>query len=398
MVRLIEKFDGPVRAIKTLLGDSYEKEYSALSSLCGLIQTYRPRKIIKVGGRNSSATAAVLCCVERLQLPCQLAVVDSYDAVPPYTKDVFDLERELKRRNIETCRIFRKRALASFMDEMGGDVDLLILDAAETAPYDVLDFIAAFPYLASNAIVVHCGSRSSRSYKDILFQNVTADKFSAHFSSCEDLQDYIRFIITDTLSVFQVNRNTSQHIPDVFAALRFPWQCIPTLEHLLEYKKFIDAHYDALCQKLYMQAVLAADPNKKMLKAMADTLLKTFPQVLLYGKGKRGSYFLKLASLIGIPITGFVVSDGRSSERLYENLPVYSYSEIPFPFNNTFIFQISAAEEIGQRLQKSKFHWMNLPDNFWDDFAREDYLFTMMSYLENVFPMASIWAKEGLNR
>ena len=82
MVRLIEKFDGPVRAIKTLLGDSYEKEYSALSSLCGLIQTYRPRKIIKVGGRNSSATAAVLCCVERLQLPCQLAVVDSYDAVP----------------------------------------------------------------------------------------------------------------------------------------------------------------------------------------------------------------------------------------------------------------------------------------------------------------------------
>ena len=91
MVRLIEKFDEPVRAIKTLLGDSYEKEYSALSSLCGLIQTYRPRKIIKVGGRNSSATAAVLCCMERLQLPCQLAVVDSYDAVPPYTKDVFDL-------------------------------------------------------------------------------------------------------------------------------------------------------------------------------------------------------------------------------------------------------------------------------------------------------------------
>jgi len=396
-----DPFEKPVNAIKTLLSSSYEKEYAALSKLSGLIRANQPQKIVKVGGANSSSSAAILCCLDIVQIACQIYFIDTCNTVPPYTRDVFDLERELKRRDSEKYHMFRDRSLAAHMDEIGEGVDLLILDAAEAMPYPILDFVAAFPYLTPNAIVAICEAIPRNSSDNVLIQNVTADKFSGHSPSCLDLQSCIQFITTGTVSIFQVNSYTSEHIVDLFAALKLPWQYMLQLDALLEYRKFIKTHYNSVCLELYNQAVIEADPYKKMLKAMEQSLLKTFPQVLLYGKGKRGQYFLSLLDLIGIPVSGFVVSDGRSSETEYRNYPVYSYSGIPFHPNDVFIFQTAASEEVQQRLYQSKYHWMGFPEGFWEDFEYKEYLSTVIPHMENAMKSEGegrpIWSKGKLN-
>ena len=250
MNHMMEAYDKPVKKMKTLLGAFYEKEHSALSNLCGLIRERQPGKVVKVGGAGSSVTAAVLCCIDMLRLPCQLYIVDSCDTVPPYVRDVFDLKSELKRRNAENYHFFHEHTLAFYMDEIGHGVDLLILDAAEAMPYDVLDFIAALPYLKPDAIAAVCGSLPDSISKSILLQNVTADMLSSQLSVLADLQRRINFITTETISFFQVNSETKIHILDLFMSLHFPWRYAPALDDLLEHQAFIEAHYNSMCQEI----------------------------------------------------------------------------------------------------------------------------------------------------
>ena len=367
MLDQIKPFGEPVKAIERLLGDSYSKEYSGLSDFCGLIRERQPRKIVKVGGANSSTTAAMLSCVDMLPYTCSVYIVDSMQETFPYAKDVFNLEKELKQCDKKTISLFKRHTLAWCMDKIGGGTDLLILDPAVVMPGIVLEFISALPYLTPDTMIVVCSSLLGKPNNNILLKNVVADKYSAHFEHLSGMWNSIEYITTDAISVLQINSKTSKYIVDLFATLRCPWSYIPRLDYLLEYDTFIRRHYTPMCLEIYEQAVLAADPYKVMLKNMTNSLLGTFSQILLYGKGRRGSYFLKLTKLLGIPVTGFVVSDGRNTEETYEDLPIYPCSQIPFPPNDVFIFKTAKTKEIDYRLRNSRFHWMNLPENFWID-------------------------------
>lgn len=400
MIHPVGPFGEPVDAIKALLGSSYEKEYSALSDLCGLIRARRPQKIIKAGGANSSVTAALLCCMDILKLSSQVYVMDACNTVPPYTKEVFDLKVELGRRGTEYCHFLHDHTLAAHMDEIGAGVDMLIVDATEAMPNDILDFLAAFPYLTHDAVVAVCNAAPAPSSGHALFQSVTADKLPAPSSVDMELHRCIQFITTETISVFQVNSGTAGHIVDLFVALKFPWKCAVTLGGLLEYKEFIDSHYGSPCAELYRQAVIDADPYRKMLEVMGQTLLKTFPQILLYGKGKRGKYFGDLATLTGIPVSGFIVSDGRDTSGEYKDLPVYEYSRIPFPPNEVFIFQTALSKEVQELLRQSPYHWMSFPETFWNDIEYEEYLSYMIQLMEKNMRIEgnghTIWTREGI--
>lgn len=372
-------FGEPVETIRELLGGFYEREYPGLSNLCGLIRANRPSKIVKIGGANSSATAAIMRCIDILKIPCQLYVIDSLPEVFPYTRDVFSLERELEEYPIEFCHLFQGHTPAVYLEEIGGGIDFLILDSVETIPGNLLDFIVTIPYLTRNAVVALCEMRTETN-PNILYRVAAGNKAVSQLDMILNVLNAVRFAGTETISVFQLNADTFRFLPDLFASLRYPWAYIPRLDHLLEYDVAIRSHYGPMCLELYREAVLEADPYKQMLSTMTQTLLKTFSQVLLYGKGLRGNYFLKMAQWIGIPVTGFVVSDGRTSEREYKNLPVYYFSQIPFDREEVFIFRTAAQEEVRQQLEQSNFHWTDLPVNFWRECEHEKYMSAILEY------------------
>ena len=382
-------FGEPVETIRELLGGSYEREYPGLSDLCGLIRANRPSKIVKIGGTNSSATAAILRCIDILKIPCQLYVIDPLPEVFPYTRDIFDLERELEEYPIEACHLFQGHTPAAYLEEIGGGIDFLILDAVEMIPGNILDFIVTIPYLTRNAIVVLCEMRTGTN-RNVLFQAVAADKPISQLDLCLNALNPIRFAGTETISVFQLNADTFQYLPDLFALLKCSWNYIPKLDHLLEYDMSIGSYYEPMCLKLYREAVLEADPYKEMLRTMAQSMLKPFSQILLFGKGLRGRYFLKMAQWIGIPVTGFVVSDGRASEKEYKNLPVYHFSQIPFGRDEVFIFRTAVQKEVQQQLEQSDFRWTDLPVNFWRECEHEEYLSGLREYFKKMnYPNAS---------
>lgn len=369
------------------MGYGSEMEVSELSFLCGLVRVYKPKKVVEVGVAAGGTTAVLIDCIHKLNLDCKVYSVDLSDK---YYRDLIEnrkdkrktgfLLNELDGHEEELGKHFflTGKSLAERLEEIGSEIDFLILDTTHAMPGELLDFIAALPYLAQNAVVVlhdvvfqHKQSRQRRQPSPVfctalLFQTVTADKFLNHQE------------IYPNIGAFKINEDTIKYAEDLFAALMIAWSYMPEKEQLEKYKEIIEKHYSADCVRLFCQAVLAADTwhnwskeNEKTSEVVRRMMLgidrSSIHNILLYGAGKRGHALLALAKEWGIEINGFIISDNQKKTGCIEEIPVYVFSQISIKFNrdDTLIIQTADSIEIEYRLRQLNFQWFSLPEAFW---------------------------------
>lgn len=359
-----------------------EMTVSELAFLCGLIRDYKPKKIVEVGVAAGGTTVVMLNCLHELRINCDIYSIDiseqyyrdlgeNRNSVTRKTGFLVDemeeYDKEIIRHSFLTGKLLPER-----LDEIGDGIDFLILDTTHFMPGEVLDFIAAFPYLTNDAIVVlhdvilqHKQDRRQQPpipsfCTGILFQTVTADKFLNNQE------------IYPNIGAFKINEDTSKYIADLFMALMINWFYMLKNDELEKYEIIIKKYYPLECLQLFRQAVLAADTwfnwndeNKKIYETVKRMMTSITQNILLYGAGKRGTKFLSLARNWNIEIKGFIISDDQYKEESVCGISVYKYSQIPFIVEETLIIQTANSLEIEYKLRQSKFHWLALPDAFW---------------------------------
>lgn len=195
----IELFSEPRRTIlRQLTKIPNEPEMSEFESsfLCGLLKKHRPRKILEVGVAGGGTTAIILQCMAMLGVEdFEMHSVDYSERFyrdPNYQSGFLGNEaKELMGGKIKSKHRFHFGDIAaSFMEEIGGGVDFLILDTTHRMPGEVLDFISLLPYLKENAVVVLHDIALNQYCKGAdciatgqLFSSVTAEKYMNYDAS-----------------------------------------------------------------------------------------------------------------------------------------------------------------------------------------------------------------------
>lgn len=383
-------------------GQGLEMTTSERGFICGLIRDCKPRKIVEVGVAEGETTVVILDCLRRLALNSSLYSVDlSEQLFKDQTRRTADLVDRLAVQEtfpVQQHHLMLGKLLTDRLQEIGPEIDFLILDTLHIIPGEILDFIAAFPYLSRNAVVVLHDTRYHYYHytrngqagiaTSVLLQSVTADKFLNNQTSYPNI------------AAFQLNDDTAKYITDVFCSLMIQWTYIPLEEHLRSYESMIVAHYNEQCHRLFLQAEKEAKEYHLRWNMLR---IGGFRHILLYGDANRGQEFYRQCQAAGIKVDGFVISDehfaarlenslhsnaetkeqtvkewfpdriGTSSYKLTfqesENLPVYPYSQIPFIPEETLIIQTTQAQEVTLRLQMSEWHWIDLPMTFWREFG-----------------------------
>lgn len=227
--------------------------------LCGLLQQYRPKKIVEVGVAEGGTTAVMLNCVHEISLECDMYSVDlaeRYYGDP--TKETGWILKEAARTYPEKIDLSKHHlllgdVLPAHLENIGGGIDFLLLDTMHRMPGEVLDFIAAFPYLDQNAIVVLHDVNFSYGWRTpngiattVLFQSVVADKFLNN-------QDFY-----PNIAAFKLNSDTDKYMCNVFTALITTWSYLPEEKHLEEYRTITEKHYPPEYMRIYCQAIQEA--------------------------------------------------------------------------------------------------------------------------------------------
>ncbi len=142
--------------------------------ICGLIEKYRPRRILEVGVSTGGSTAVYLNCINKLNLDCKLISVDSSEVAfykegkPLIGSEVYELSAHL---NLENFELKTGKLIPEIVDELGV-FDMIILDTVHFLPGEVLDVLCLKNNVSKNTVLVlddiNIESRYPNLYKENL--------------------------------------------------------------------------------------------------------------------------------------------------------------------------------------------------------------------------------------
>ena len=216
------------------------------------IKTYNPKKIVEAGIAAGGTT------LNLLKWKADDAELYSIDIAKTWFRNEskpagFMAMDQLGKDN--NWKLYTGYDYLDVYNEVGDDIDCIIIDTTHEMPGECLTFLAALPQLKDGCIVVlhdihlntiRLGSRKSkeRDYAKfctaVLFGAVRSDK---------------KWILStngmSNIAAFVVDQSTRDHIKDLFHALSVSWYNFPAGINFFEYKKFIRENYSAECSKLF---------------------------------------------------------------------------------------------------------------------------------------------------
>lgn len=228
--------------------------------LCGLIKKYEPKKILEVGIAEGGTTAIILNCLESIGQEYKMYSVDVSEKCyrMPEKKSGFLAEDTIKNLKVGKHKLYLGKILPQLIDDIGGEIDFVILDTVHSLPGEILDFLVALPYLTENAVAcLHDVSLNQRNNQfilahatGILFSSVVADKM-LNFLPNDDEKYHSRY---SNIAAFQINSQTMKNIYNVFLALTLRWVYLPTQEQFNAYSEFILKNYSQDLHSIFIEA------------------------------------------------------------------------------------------------------------------------------------------------
>ena len=312
-----------------------EMTEEGLAFLCGLIRVNRPHKIVEIGVAAGGTTAVIMNCIAMLGLQTRIYSVDLMERyyLDP-TKEVGYLAQEfIAMHDLDTEHIlYTGKYAVECLEEIGEDIDFLILDTVHNPPGEVLDFLSCYPCLKSESTVVlhditlnHCGSNPYAHATKLLFDIVTANKI-------------INWEINNhypDIAAFVVNEHTGQYIENLFSCLTLAWEYMPKSRELSLYREWYSRYYSSDCLDLFdiavkmNQVTLEKRPHVKwegFLELYRSMQQMQSKRIYVYGCGRMGRQFFYMLKECGIELGGCIISDGQ--EKIDDDFPIFYISDI----------------------------------------------------------------------
>lgn len=219
-----------------------------LTFLCGAIKQFSPRKILELGVAWGGTTAVIAQCVSKLRLESEIHSVDILQ----------DFNGEKVGVLYEECKDFIDSSytkhffhlgnpIPDFIDEIGHNIDLVVIDTSHGLPGELLEFVTILPYLSNGACVVlhdtidHLYWKENHGFEyatQLLFNTVSGDKYLN--------RDDDRALGYPNIAAFRVNDDTRKNELDCFNALHMTWLYLLNKNTYEKYVDSIRSNYDEI--------------------------------------------------------------------------------------------------------------------------------------------------------
>lgn len=155
----------------------------------------------------------------------------------------------------DNWKIYRGYDYLDVYEEIGNDIDLIIIDTVHTMPGEVLTFLAVLPQLKDGCVVIlHDVHLNMKKFNNNIFTKY------ANYAYCTGLlfgcvsskskwtlkEDFIT-----NIGAFIVDDTTRDNVKDIFHVLCTAWRSFPSDLNVNAYYEFIEKNYSSDCNKLF---------------------------------------------------------------------------------------------------------------------------------------------------
>ncbi|RKI43910.1 class I SAM-dependent methyltransferase [bacterium D16-51] len=314
--------------------------------LCGLLKKFRPHKILEVGVAGGGTSVIIRKALEMLGLDDSMHY--SGDLSEKYyrkrdeglvTGFQYDVACERNLISEGNHKLYIGNYLPEYIEDIGGEIDFVILDTVHSAPGELLDLLVVLPYLSETAIIVfhdlatdHQNHyRQTVSINKCLFDSLDGEKY---FNICgNDIDRDMLYGYSDIGGVVISNRENC--IRDLFSMFGLPWAYMPSDKELDIYRKKYACFYDAKYIEMFDLIVKvqrhtwkhnSLEGKRRLITEFKRKISEK--KIYLFGNGKRGRKLYHFIEMIGGHIEGWCVSDEYKTEKQENGLPVYTLQEL----------------------------------------------------------------------
>lgn len=234
-----------------------EMSYLERCFLNGIIRQTKPKKILELGVSAGGSSAIILNAIKDFDNAKLYSVDYNKKWYRDNSKDVGFIIDEKFSNLKNKWKSYTGGTAAKFMDEIGDEIDLCLIDTMHINPGEFLDFLIVLPYLKKNAILILHDIALHHTYKScitngILFSCLKGNKLSFN----EGLWN--RFA---NIGAVILDENVKDNILDYLYLLTLPWEYLPTDNDILECQKLFSKNYEEEFVDTFMNIMLC---NKEL--------------------------------------------------------------------------------------------------------------------------------------
>lgn len=245
-----------ILSIKTVGNDTISQmTYLQRCFLNGIIRQTKPKKILELGVSAGGSSAIILNAIKDFDNAKLYSVDYNKKWYLDNSKNTGFIIDEKFSSLKDRWELYTGGTAAKYMEGIGGEIDLCLIDTAHINPGEFLDFLIVLPYLKKNAILIlhdtalhYYHSRSNYFVTNgILFSCLRGKKLSFN----EGLWN--RFA---NIGAVILDENIIDNILDYIYLLTLPWEYSPSDNDILECQKLFSKNYNEEFVDIFMDIML----------------------------------------------------------------------------------------------------------------------------------------------
>lgn len=238
-----------------------EMTYLERKFLNGIVRLTKPKKILEVGVAAGGSSSIILNAIKDMDNSILYSIDYNEKFYRDTNKDCGFIIKEKFPHLLKNYKLYTGGVAAKFMEEIGDNIDLCLLDTMHCNPGEFLDFLMILPYMKKNSIIIiHDIFIAATNL--ILFNTIKGKKILFE-NKDEIFKNYgIGAIILDS--------DIMNYIFDYFLLLKLSWNYIPTEEDIQYIIKLFKKYYGIKMAEFFAKIV---NYNKKELyisKCLSD--------------------------------------------------------------------------------------------------------------------------------
>ena len=223
--------------------------------LNGIVRQIKPKKILEVGVASGGSAAIILNAINEYNDSFLYSVDYFKEYYRDKTKDSGFIIKELYPHFLNKWKLYTGGTIAKFIDNIGKDIDLCLLDTVHSNPGEFLDFLVVLPYLKNGSVlVIHDIALHVLHYPQFYGAYTCGILFSCIKGAQKLVPNAKIFNFTGNIGAIVINDDTRKYIYDYFHLLTLPWTLyIPTDDDVKDLYNIFSKHYDKEYSEFFLK-------------------------------------------------------------------------------------------------------------------------------------------------
>ena len=221
--------------------------------LNGIIRKFRPEKVLEIGVKYGGSSIIILNAIK--DIPNSKLFSIDIDDMKHVGKCVYGYFQEFTKK----WKLFQGSIAAKYMEDIGKNIDMVIIDSAHFEPGEILDVLMVLPFLKEEAVLI---------FHDIGNQ-ITDGLSHTENGGRKEWAPYIIFnllrgkkflpsggkILTNNIGAVKLEKNQYRFIYDYFRALGGQWAYFPKEKYIKLLRDYFKKYYDEYCMIIFEEAI-----------------------------------------------------------------------------------------------------------------------------------------------